>query len=230
MHQSLLKKRNNIHLYINLFGLAMYLAYPFIAGWNFFYVTLAGILLSNIVISGYYHRSLTHRSWVAPTWLQYVFLTIGAGFFMLPALGWSAIHRKHHKYSDTDQDPHGPGKGVLKNFLVANLDPELRYMRPDIRNKLLQWQVKYYYQIGIITAIITSLLFSVYTYFALVGYIYLSVVIVNLLGHNEKFHNSHILSAIFAGEMYHKNHHNNPNKEKMGLFDLPYWTVIRWLK
>ena len=230
MHQSLLKKRNNIHLYINLFGLATYLAYPFIAGWDFIYVTLVGILLSNLVISGYYHRSLTHRSWTAPIWLQYVFLTLGAGFFMLPAMGWAAIHRKHHKYSDTDQDPHGPGKGVLKNFLVANLEPELRYMRPDIRNELLLWQAKYYYQIGITTAITISLSFNFYTYFALVGYIYLSVIIVNLLGHNEKFHDSHILSAFFAGEMYHEKHHATPNKEKMGMFDLPYWVVIKWLK
>jgi fatty-acid desaturase len=53
---------------------------------------------------------------------------------------------------------------------------------------------------------------------------------VNLLGHNEKFHDSHILSAIFAGEMYHEKHHASPNKEKMGMFDLPYWVVIKWLK
>lgn len=210
----------------------MYATYPLVAGfdWNFLIITVSGILLSNLVISGYYHRCLTHKSWNAPTWLQYVFLTLGASFFMLPAMGWAAIHRKHHKFSDTLMDPHGPKQGILKNFTVANLEPELRYMRGDIRNKILLWQAENYYRIAIASALLFSFLFSFQIYFAIVGYIYLSVIIVNLLGHNKLFDNSHILSAILAGEMYHKEHHENPNKAKMGFFDLPYLVLIKWLK
>jgi len=208
----------------------MFVSYPFFYGWSVIPVTLVGILLSNIVISGYYHRSITHRSWSAPTWLQYLLLTLGAGFFMLPAMGWMAVHRKHHKFSDTDQDPHGPNIGILRNFTVANIEPELRYMRTDIRNTALLWQVKYYYVIGLATAALVSYFFSAQTYFAIVGYIYLSVIIVNLLGHNKNYNDSHILSAILAGEMYHDSHHKNPKKLRMGLIDLPYFVMIRWLK
>ena len=58
-----------------------------------------------------YHRLLTHGSLIVPAPLKYFFSICG----MLSAEGsplqWVAIHRKHHVFSDKDEDPHSPRHG-----------------------------------------------------------------------------------------------------------------------
>ena len=59
------------------------------------------------------HRLWTHRSFKASFPLQ-VFLCIGqciAGQNCI--FVWSRDHRVHHKYSDTDGDPHNINRGVF---------------------------------------------------------------------------------------------------------------------
>lgn len=60
-----------------------------------------------------YHRLLSHRSFRCRPSLEY-FLVIGAYLaFQGSPIWWAAIHRAHHRYSDTELDPHTPGKGLM---------------------------------------------------------------------------------------------------------------------
>jgi fatty-acid desaturase len=59
-----------------------------------------------------YHRLLSHRSFRCRPFFEY-FLVVGAYLaFQGSPIWWAAIHRAHHRYSDTDLDPHTPRKGV----------------------------------------------------------------------------------------------------------------------
>lgn len=219
-----------IHQTLNLLGLGIFLSYPMMVGFDLLFLstTFIGILISNLVNSAYYHRCLTHKSWKAPTWMHYVFLILGAAFLMLPAIGWVAVHREHHKFYDTDKDPHGPSRGFFVNLFTSMIEPKLRYMRKEIRNDKLLWQVKYYWWIAIANFIFLTYFFNIASYFLLIGYIYLSILLVNFLGHYRKLNNYHLPSLFLAGELYHKNHHEDQTNPKFGMFDLPYYLLIKW--
>ena len=59
-----------------------------------------------------YHRLLAHRSFRCRAAFEY-FLVIGAYLaFQGSPIWWAAIHRAHHRYSDTELDPHTPKKGI----------------------------------------------------------------------------------------------------------------------
>src|SRR5581483_7703364 len=70
-----------------------------------YYVSLAlGIGMS-------YHRLLTHRSYKTPKIVEYFLTVCGTLALEGGPLFWVAVHRQHHQYSDTDNDPHTPEHG-----------------------------------------------------------------------------------------------------------------------
>jgi len=58
-----------------------------------------------------YHRLLTHRSFTAPKWFEYILAIIGTINWQGGPLRWVGTHRLHHKHSDEEADPHSPKHG-----------------------------------------------------------------------------------------------------------------------
>lgn len=232
MLQSLLNLYNKVfvHQLINLVGAAALFLYPVFYGFDSSYIIacVLGILFGNLVISGYYHRCLSHRSWVAPAWLSYIMQTLGAVFWMMPSRFWVAVHREHHKYSDTDKDPHGPYSSISKNIFLLYNKPKIKYLKLDVNNKFMKWQIKNYFKISILSMILFSLI-NAPVYFVAVGYIYSAQILVNIVGHFNGLRDLHFLSIFVGGELYHKKHHNKQNDPHFGLFDFPYYVMIKWL-
>ncbi len=97
---------------------------------------LAFYLFTGLGVTIGYHRLFTHKSFESSRALKIV-LAIGGSMSIEGSLiGWCAIHRRHHAYSDTEGDPHsphldeGPGlKGVVKGLWHAHMgwlvSPEL---------------------------------------------------------------------------------------------------------
>ena len=84
---------------------------PFYFSWS---AIAAGLVLYALTAMGItlgYHRLLTHRSFTAPTWLQYVMVTCAALSAQAGPAVWVAIHRQHHAKSDKEADPHDASKG-----------------------------------------------------------------------------------------------------------------------
>jgi sn-1 stearoyl-lipid 9-desaturase len=61
-----------------------------------------------------YHRLLSHRSFKCPKPVEYFWIAGGYLAFEGSPIWWTAMHRAHHKYTDTRLDPHSPRYG-LKN-------------------------------------------------------------------------------------------------------------------
>lgn len=85
-----------------------------------------------------YHRLLSHRSFKCPKAVEYFWVLGGYLAFEGSPLWWTAMHRAHHKYTDTALDPHSPRYG-LKNAYYGwmtqksyplHIDPNLQC--PDL--------------------------------------------------------------------------------------------------
>lgn len=78
-------------------------------------VTLPAVLLCVVGyygrmfgISAGYHRYFSHRTFKTNRVFQFVLACLGCSALQKGPLWWSAQHRRHHKHSDTEEDPHSP--------------------------------------------------------------------------------------------------------------------------
>jgi stearoyl-CoA desaturase (delta-9 desaturase) len=55
-----------------------------------------------------FHRLLTHRSFRTHAWLRLALAALGSAAVEGPVIEWVANHRKHHRFSDEEGDPHSP--------------------------------------------------------------------------------------------------------------------------
>ena len=55
-----------------------------------------------------FHRCLTHRSFTARPALRVALAVAGSMSFQGDVLGWVAVHRRHHAFTDRPGDPHSP--------------------------------------------------------------------------------------------------------------------------
>src|SRR3954453_5198565 len=74
-----------------------------------------------------YHRLFTHRAFDAPKPVRYAFATLGSMAVQGPVLDWVADHRKHHAFTDEEEDPHSPHghgsglRGALRGLWYAHM-------------------------------------------------------------------------------------------------------------
>lgn len=126
--------------WISLVHLLALVAIPFFT-WGALLVALFGIfLVAPLGINIGYHRLLTHKSFTAPPWFRYTLVTLGTLSGAGPPIHWAAMHRVHHRFSDTDTDPHNSTRGfwyshVLHLFLVEEHEASQGYLAnyaPDL--------------------------------------------------------------------------------------------------
>jgi stearoyl-CoA desaturase (Delta-9 desaturase) len=83
-------------------------------------IGLAVTQVSNLVTTIYLHRGLTHRALTYRPGISWVFrLIIWVSTGMKPR-EWVAVHRKHHAFTDTEQDPHAPIIYGWRKVLLTN--------------------------------------------------------------------------------------------------------------
>jgi len=72
-----------------------------------------------------FHKLVSHRQF--KTWkpVEYALAVLGTFSFYAPVLFWTAIHQKHHKTSDTIDDPSSPTHyGFWESFLTYRMRSE----------------------------------------------------------------------------------------------------------
>src|SRR5438552_5339563 len=89
-------------------------------------VTQASILATTV----YLHRVLAHRSLTVRPAVAMVFRLIIWMMTGISPRAWVAVHRKHHAFSDTPQDPHSP---VVLGFRAVQLG-NVKLYRDTIRD------------------------------------------------------------------------------------------------
>jgi stearoyl-CoA desaturase (delta-9 desaturase) len=87
---------------------AIPLAWGWGLGWHDIVLAVAFYYISGLGIAMGFHRYFTHSSFKAKTGLRVALATAGSLAVEGPVLTWVADHRRHHKYSDREGDPHSP--------------------------------------------------------------------------------------------------------------------------
>lgn len=188
-------------------------------------------VLTGFTMSGYLHRYCSHRSWKMPRWLEVTLMMCTTVLMNSPAMAWAAIHLAHHKYTDTENDPHGWSKSILQNFNVfTNVPPRRHIPRWMLRDKLYGFQAKWYWELAIFLQIIVCYLLGWEILVSLISLSYLYQVGLNLVGHTPELkpRNNAFLSIFWMGELYHANHHWTPNNPRFGMIDGTYYFMIKW--
>uniref|UniRef100_A0A1B0GHQ9 Fatty acid desaturase domain-containing protein n=2 Tax=Lutzomyia longipalpis TaxID=7200 RepID=A0A1B0GHQ9_LUTLO len=74
------------------------------------------------------HRYYTHRAFKATTTLRIIFVLLFSMSGQNTMWAWVRNHRQHHKYSDTDADPHNARRG----FFFSHIGWFLCYKNPKV--------------------------------------------------------------------------------------------------
>jgi stearoyl-CoA desaturase (Delta-9 desaturase) len=96
-------------------------------GWHDVLIALAFYWLSGLGVTVGYHRYFTHGSFKAKTGLRVALAIAGSLAIEGPVITWVSDHRRHHKYSDREGDPHSPwrygddAKALSKGLLYAHI-------------------------------------------------------------------------------------------------------------
>jgi stearoyl-CoA desaturase (delta-9 desaturase) len=173
-----------------------------------------------------YHRLITHRNFKCPLWFE-KFITICATIGLTgPAIDWVAIHKAHHRYADTEKDPHSPDYlGRFRvHFLTMYTKVETKFAGSLLKNQFYRFQRKYYFLINAIYAIVLYLLdpFAiVYAWlFPAAMVIGFGTAILSLSHRDKSAHNDFWLAMLTWGEAFHEEHHSDPSRARLHKWDI----------
>jgi len=220
-------------------------AAPFTFSWSGLAVCVILYLMSGFGVTLVFHRLLTHRSFRTPKWFEYLLTTIGCLANQGGPLQWVAIHRVHHRHSDTDGDPHSPRHGVWWAHMlwwfpyVPDLDDKEsyhRYVKDLARDPVHRWLDRFHYVPSLILAGLLFLVGELWLGEGLSWLVWGMIVRTTALLHatwlvNSATHlwgyRSHATGddstnlwwvALFSlGEGWHNNHHAFPRSARHGL-------------
>jgi stearoyl-CoA desaturase (delta-9 desaturase) len=144
-----MKERVTIAVFIAIPFVALLAAVPFAWGWGLSWrdvvITVVMYAISGHGVTVGFHRLFTHGSFKATKELRAFLAIAGSLAIEGPVIRWVADHRRHHRYSDKDGDPHSPWrygesipallKGMFYAHMVWMLDTEQTDQRkytPDL--------------------------------------------------------------------------------------------------
>ena len=118
-------------LFIAIPFAAMVAAVPVLWGWG---LTGRDAIIATVmyVVTGMgvtvgFHRYLTHRSFRAKRWVRIALALSGSMAIQASPIQWVADHRRHHRFSDREGDPHSPWrygtglKALTKGFWYSHV-------------------------------------------------------------------------------------------------------------
>ena len=247
MHKIFLPSKNSLIVYqilahialVSMFVYGTFTEWAIAVALYFFMATIGGTVT--------YHRLLSHKSFSSPKWFEYFGSIVAAIGGNGSGITWVAIHREHHRFTDTEKDPHSPlHKGLFDiQFLSMCEVPNIRYVPDLLRSKFHQWVHANYWIINIVYIGIVCLIdpFAlVYAYFVPTLFVWHAGSFINTVNHtigyqstktNDNSTNNIFTGILVSGEGWHNNHHAAPASPQFGKkwweFDLG-WQVIKLIQ
>ena len=187
-----------------------------------------------------YHRWLAHN-YITPGPVGKFFLlwSIVASCLVKP-ISYTIGHRMHHRYSDTDNDPHSTKLGFW-NFLIGNFNSITTVRVPIkdlIKKKDIVFVDKHYYTLYLLNLVILWLIdvdLFLLSFLMLNLVMWVNISIFNYVAHGGKEGSSPVNLSLwygvvfgYWGEQLHKNHHDYPSDANFGKtsamnFDMAYY-------
>lgn len=208
--QKLLLVQIYIHLLflIGLFSIPLYITIPAIIFLHIFSVSF--------MITVFFHRTVAHRHTINPI-AEKVLLFISWMMGVGSAIAVAGTHRKHHRFSDTEKDPHSPKNlGVFRTYWYGSGSEDIvRYVPDLLRKPLYVFQQKHYFSGLLLIHLLCFAIFPFYVYWVLLiassFLVWFNGGLINICCHdNQGPINSNFFGFWLAGEGWHKNHHSSP--------------------
>ncbi|KOB66242.1 Acyl-CoA desaturase BmorQPVE3, partial [Operophtera brumata] len=117
------------------------------------------------------HRYYTHKTFKAKLPLQYIFIICQALAGQNSLFAWVRDHRLHHRFSDTDGDPHNSKRGFFfchMGWLMTKKHPYVSELGRKIdisdliADPLVMWQKKYFYHLSFLLSFLIPVAVPVY--------------------------------------------------------------------
>ncbi len=205
-----------------------------------------------------FHRLLTHRSLVVPTFVERTLAVLGTLALQGPPIEWVAQHRAHHAHTDRDGDPHDANRGMpwahVEWLFRTNKDriaPEERARwAPDLTNqpfyrKLDAYNVWLTVALGLVLLALGGVSWVIWGVFVRLVVVYHVTWLVNSASHatgyrsfktGDRSTNNWWVALLAFGEGWHNNHHAFPFSARHGLrwfeIDPTYYAikVMMWAR
>jgi len=142
-----------IFVVLHIGALVGFYQFVFLAKWPTVLWTIFCYLCAGLGITAGAHRLWSHRCFKARLPLKLCLLVFNCMSFQNHVIEWSRDHRCHHKWTDTDADPHNTNRGFFfshMGWLLVRKHPKLKEMGSkldlsDLTNDpLLAFQKKHY--------------------------------------------------------------------------------------
>uniref|UniRef100_H2YFE0 Fatty acid desaturase domain-containing protein n=1 Tax=Ciona savignyi TaxID=51511 RepID=H2YFE0_CIOSA len=205
------------------------------------------------------HRYWSHRSYKATLPLRIFLAFLHTLALQNSAVRWATNHRVHHKYSETDADPHNAARGFFFShigWLITKEHPLVDEKRKEINisdlleDKVAAFQHRHYpvlaLLIGLVFPVAVPVVFwgealSSSYFICMARYCLLLNLIstVNSVAHiwgNRPYSkdigptDSKITTAVVIGEGYHNYHHTFPHDYRSSEFGMPFNTTAMFIE
>ncbi|MBI2394503.1 MAG: acyl-CoA desaturase [Deltaproteobacteria bacterium] len=216
---------------------------------------VAGLYLVRMfAITAGYHRYFAHRAFKTSRVFQFLLALIGTTATQKGPLWWAAIHRRHHRESDTPRDVHSP---VQRGFwwshmgwILANEHEEYEpsevkdlWKYPELR-WLDRWHVVPVLALLLGTLFIGGLRGLTWWYCVSTVLVMHGTFTINSLSHvwghrrfatSDDSRNNPVLALITLGEGWHNNHHRYMHTANQGFYwwqvDISYYALkaLSWV-
>jgi stearoyl-CoA desaturase (delta-9 desaturase) len=193
-----------------------------------------------------YHRMVSHRSFKVPKWLEYVLVFCGTLSCQGGPIRWVGLHRLHHKYSDTKNDPHDSNLGFWwshMGWMIHRIaaDDEVPHYTQDIAgDHFYQFCQRYMILIQIALGLLLYILggwsYVIWGVFVRLVIVFHFTWFVNSATHkfgyqsyesNDHSKNCWWVAVLTFGEGWHNNHHAYQHSARHGL---AWWEIdITWM-
>jgi stearoyl-CoA desaturase (delta-9 desaturase) len=217
------------------------------------WVALLLYLLRMWAITAGYHRYFSHRSYKTSRVFQFLLAFLGQSSAQRGVIWWSAVHRHHHLYSDTEHDVHSPRHHgfwyahVGWIFNPKNAKPDYGTVRDLTKYPELVLLDKFTYTPAFLLGFAMWLLGG--WPMLVVGFFWSTIVLyhctffINSLAHEigsqryltgDDSRNNFWLALITLGEGWHNNHHHYQSSTRQGFrwweVDISYYVlkVMSW--
>lgn len=138
------------------------------ATWLFFSIIY---LFSGFGVTGGAHRYWAHKTYRGNLLYQIFLMLLNCSAFQNDIIVWSRDHRLHHKFTETDADPHNAKRGFFfahMGWLMMLKHPEVlikgrQIDMSDLKSDLVvMFQHKYYYPLSLMMSVVLPTVVPMY--------------------------------------------------------------------
>jgi stearoyl-CoA desaturase (Delta-9 desaturase) len=167
--------------------------------------TQAGQFVAFYLFTGFgvtvgFHRYLTHGAFKAKRWLRIMLTLAGTMAIEGAPIRWVADHRRHHQFSEEENDPHSPWRfghstaGLTKGMIWAHMgwlftreNTNARRFAPDlVADKDVRWFQRNFVYVLLFSLLLPTALGGLLTWSwqgAVAGYLWAGLVRIALVHH-----------------------------------------------